>query len=103
MPNMDHTGPTGQGARTGRGMGKCGGKAAGNPDGTTGTPGGGMGRGQGGKGRGACRQGKAANGQNPDGRGMNGGRANTSCGPQAGNNPSAAPRQAGSDGLADNS
>ena len=28
MPRFDHTGPEGNGSRTGRGMGRCGGKAA---------------------------------------------------------------------------
>ena len=43
MPNMDRTGPNGQGARTGRQMGHCGGNSQGNINGR----GMGLGRGRG--------------------------------------------------------
>lgn len=50
MPGFDATGPTGQGPRTGRGLGRCGGTGQAQGQGGMGR-GGGRGFGQGGRGR----------------------------------------------------
>ena len=89
MPNFDHTGPTGKGSRSGRGMGQCMNRGGGNmrnapeTDAANNTENGqaaGMGAGMGaGQGR-CCRHGQRHNnrarncGMNGDGAGMGKGR-----------------------------
>lgn len=53
MPNKDGTGPEGKGSKTGRGMGRCGGRNSADTNQSAGQPGAGRGMGMGmGQGRG---------------------------------------------------